>query len=85
MGTKGGILVQKMMELNARPVMPKTQPSDSLTDRFRKGKWLSSLEYSLVLEIPLNELDHRRRAGNISPLIEVRQKLPRQWEYRLIV
>lgn len=73
------------MQLKSRPIMPKQETALSLIDRFRKGEWLSSLEYSVVLEIPLNELDQRRRAGNISPLIEVRQKLPRQWEYRLIV
>jgi hypothetical protein len=74
-----------MKNLNARPAMPELVSSDSLINRFRRGEWLSSLEYSLVLEIPINELDHRRGAGQISPLIETRLRSPRQWEYRLIV
>ena len=72
------------MQLKSRPIMPKQETSLSLHEMFRRGDWLSALEYALILEIPISELDQRCRSGHISPLVEVRQKLPRQWEYRLI-
>ena len=71
-----------MMELNARPILPQQLPSDSLINQFNNGHWVTDLQYALLLGLTISELDHRRRLGHLSPLIETRRRSPRKWEYR---
>ena len=66
----------------ARPIMPTQEPSKSLLERFNDGHWLTDLQYALLLGLTISELDHRRRLGHLSPLIETRLRSPRKWEYR---
>ena len=70
------------MNLKQRPAMPKQETDLSPLERFENGQWLTTLEYSLILGIPLTELDQRRRLGQLSPLVEKERRSPLSWFFR---